>query len=66
MTILYFLVPVALLLAFCAVLAFRWAVRDSQFDDLESPAVRILDDEATTRRPAAQSLRYDAEERGHE
>ena len=45
MEILYLLVPVALLLAGVGVLAFRWAVRDGQFDDLDSPPVRILFDD---------------------
>ncbi|MEZ4461721.1 MAG: cbb3-type cytochrome oxidase assembly protein CcoS [bacterium] len=45
MEVLYFLVPLALLLAVGSVLAFRWATRHDQFDDLDSPAVRILNDD---------------------
>ena len=45
MTILYFLVPLALALAAGAIVAFAWAARDRQFDDLEAPAVRMLDDD---------------------
>ena len=46
MSVFYVLVPVALLLAGAGVLAFRWAVRDGQFDDVETPALRmLLDDE---------------------
>jgi cbb3-type cytochrome oxidase maturation protein len=45
MNILYILVPLALVMAALAVLAFRWAARQGQFDDLETPAVRILLDE---------------------
>lgn len=44
MTVLYFLVPLALALAFAAAFAFRWAAHDEQFDDLDSAAVRMLDD----------------------
>ncbi len=44
MSILYILVPLAFFLAFCAVLAFRWAAKNDQFDDVDSPAVRILED----------------------
>lgn len=44
MNVLYFLVPLALTLAFGAVIAFRWAARGEQFDDLESPAVRMLEE----------------------
>lgn len=45
MAVLYILVPLALLLAGAAVAAFRWAVRDGQFDDTETPALRILLDD---------------------
>jgi cbb3-type cytochrome oxidase maturation protein len=49
--ILYLVVPLALLLVLVAVVAFVWAGRTGQFDDLETPALRVLhDDEA--RRPA--------------
>lgn len=51
MSVLYLLVPLALMLAGSAVLAFRWAAADDQFDDLESPAVRILQDDSTKEPP---------------
>ena len=47
MTVLYLLVPLAVALAAGAVAAFRWAVRDGQFDDTETPALRILLDDDT-------------------
>ena len=37
--------PLALLLAAAAVVVFIWATRSGQFDDLETPAVRVLFDE---------------------
>jgi cbb3-type cytochrome oxidase maturation protein len=47
MSVLYFLLPLAALFAAGFVAAFRWAARDGQFDDLDTPAVRILfDDES--------------------
>jgi cbb3-type cytochrome oxidase maturation protein len=46
MNILFALVPLSLLLLVAAVAAFFWAVRAGQFDDLETPATRILIDEA--------------------
>jgi len=46
MTILFVLVPLSLLLLAVALAAFFWAVRAGQFDDLDTPAVRILIDEA--------------------
>ncbi len=42
MTILYFLIPLSLVLLGLAVWAFFWAVNSGQFDDLDSPAWRIL------------------------
>lgn len=45
MDILYFLIPLAILLVAAMVGAFLWASRSGQFDDLEGPAHRILMDE---------------------
>jgi len=45
MNIVFVLVPLAMLLLAVAIGAFVWAVRNGQFDDLESPATRILYDE---------------------
>lgn len=43
---LFFLIPVTLLLVGIAVAVFFWAMRSGQFDDLDSPAWRILHDDA--------------------
>lgn len=45
MSILYVLIPLALLLLGGAVWAFFWAVGSGQFDDLDTPAVRIVMDD---------------------
>lgn len=45
MTILYLVVPLALLIVLAAVLAFIWAGRSGQFDDLDTPALRALHDD---------------------
>ncbi len=45
MSVFYLVLPLALLLVFVAVLAFVWAARRGQFDDLETPALRIVPDE---------------------
>jgi cbb3-type cytochrome oxidase maturation protein len=42
MSVMYILLPVALLLAGVALLVFIWAARAGQFDDLKTPALRIL------------------------
>lgn len=45
MSILIVALPVALLVAAAAVAAFVWAARSGQYDDLETPAVRMLHDD---------------------
>ncbi len=45
MSVLYVLVPLALLLSGAAVAVFAWAVRKGQFDDLQTPAMRMLMDD---------------------
>ena len=45
MTIIFVLIPISLLLLVVAIGAFFWATRSGQFDDLESPAHRILLDD---------------------
>ncbi|HXH04305.1 MAG TPA: cbb3-type cytochrome oxidase assembly protein CcoS [Candidatus Competibacteraceae bacterium] len=53
MSILYLLIPMALVLMGVAVGAFIWAVKTGQFDDLEGPAHRILMDDDDPRIPTA-------------
>lgn len=45
MTALAWLIPVALFLGLLGVLAFLWALRSGQFEDLDGAAYRILEDE---------------------
>ena len=45
MSILYVLIPLALLLLGVAVWAFFWAVGSGQFDDLDTPAMRVVMDD---------------------
>ena len=45
MSVIYLLVPLALVLVGAAVWAFVWAVRRGEMDDLETPAVRMVFDE---------------------
>jgi cbb3-type cytochrome oxidase maturation protein len=46
----FVLLPLALLIAAIAVGLFIWAARTGQFDDLDTPAVRILFDDEQPRR----------------
>ncbi len=45
MTILYLVVPLALVLVAAGVGAYLWAVKDGQMDDLETPGIRVIRDE---------------------
>lgn len=45
MSVMFVLLPVALLFAAAAVGVFVWAARTGQFDDLETPSIRILHDD---------------------
>lgn len=44
MDILLLLIPMSLVLVALAGAAFAWSVRSGQYDDLDGPAHRILDD----------------------
>lgn len=51
MEILYYMIPVAIAMGCFFVALFIWATKDGQFDDLETPAHRILiEDEINTDR----------------
>jgi cbb3-type cytochrome oxidase maturation protein len=45
MEIIYLLIPLSIVLVGLIIAGFFWAVNSGQFDDLEGPAYRILQDE---------------------
>lgn len=45
MSVIYLVLPLALVVVGAAVGAFVWSARSGQFDDLETPAVRVLHDD---------------------
>jgi len=45
MSIIYVLIPIAMIFVAIAVLVFFWAVKSNQYDDLDREAVNILFDE---------------------
>lgn len=45
MSLIYFALPVALCLATAAVVAFMWAARGDQYEDLDTPPQRMLMDD---------------------
>lgn len=57
MSIIYLMIPLALLLAGSAVAAFIWAARTGQFDEVDSAAVRAVvdDDESNPVEPPRPS-----------
>lgn len=52
MEVIYILIPLSLVLVAVIVGFVVWAVKSGQFEDLERPAYRILDDDDNTRTPA--------------
>lgn len=59
MNVLFLLIPVSLILLLLAVAVFFWAVRSGQFDDLDTPAYRILMDTDATHRRERDRVRDD-------
>lgn len=57
MTVLVYLIPIALLLGLAALFAFLWALKSGQYEDLEGEASRILfeEDEPPAASPPEQS-----------
>lgn len=71
MSILYLLIPLAVVLLGVAIAFFAWSVKSGQFDDLEGPAHRILMDdddpmipEYRTRDTKQRDREGDASDRG--
>lgn len=55
MSVLYIVLPLALLVVLAAVIAFVWAARRGQFDDLDTPAIRALHEDPPARRRGGES-----------
>ncbi|WP_018142280.1 cbb3-type cytochrome oxidase assembly protein CcoS [Thioalkalivibrio sp. ALJ7] len=69
MTILYLLIPLAMLFALVVGLVLFWAIRSGQYDDLQGPAHRILMDDDDPRIPTgsqSDSPERPEEDGGHE
>ncbi len=45
MSVLYVVVPLALVIVAIALGGYLWAVRSGQMDDLETPALRVIRDD---------------------
>jgi cbb3-type cytochrome oxidase maturation protein len=45
MSVIYVVLPLAAVMAAAGVAAFIWSVRRGQFDDLDTPAIRMVHDD---------------------
>lgn len=45
MEVLYVLIPLSVVLAFLIGAVFLWSVKSGQYEDLEGPAHRVIDDD---------------------
>lgn len=50
MSVIFVALPIALLMGGAAVAAFVWSARQGQFDDLETPPLRMLFDDVPPRK----------------
>lgn len=50
MEVIYIVLPLAIALAGCFLAAFFWAVKKGQYDDLDTPACRVLFEDDSARR----------------
>lgn len=51
MSVLYIALPIAILLGGAGLLACLYCIRSGQYDDLESPSVRVLIDDVPVAKP---------------
>lgn len=51
MSVLFYLIPLALIIGFAGLLTFLWCMRTNQFEDLDGAARRILDEGEEEDRP---------------
>lgn len=52
MNIIYVLIPIAIIIVAVAIVAFFWAVKNNQFEDLERQGHSILFDDDINEKPA--------------
>jgi cbb3-type cytochrome oxidase maturation protein len=54
MTVLLYLIPIALGLGLAGLFAFLWSLRSGQYDDLEGAALRVLEDDDVYTQPSGK------------
>lgn len=55
MSVIFIVLPIALVVVLAAVAAFLWSARRGQFDDLTTPAIRAIQDDAVAAREGTAS-----------
>ena len=65
MSIIYVLIPIAMIFVAIAVLVFFWAVKSNQYDDLDREAVNILFDEDLADSKTTQKKSNDTPQKSH-
>jgi len=63
MSVLFIMIPAALVLAGIGIIAFVMAARSGQFDDLDTPALRAVFDDDDTQPPSVPTVPAKEEER---
>ena len=56
MSVIFIVLPLAIFVVLIAVAAYMWSARSGQFDDLDTPAVRMLHDDDGPRLYAADTF----------
>lgn len=64
MSIIYVLIPIAMIFVLIAVAVFFWAVKSEQFDDLDRQSVSILFDEDAGKPNPAKIKRQEPQDKG--
>ncbi|MBE1288292.1 MAG: cbb3-type cytochrome oxidase assembly protein CcoS [Alteromonadaceae bacterium] len=59
MNIIYVLIPIAIIIVAVAIIAFFWAVKNNQFEDLERQGHSILFDDDVTPSPKSEQHKRD-------
>jgi cbb3-type cytochrome oxidase maturation protein len=54
MIVIFFLIPLSIVIAACFLVAFIWAVRSGQYEDTSTPSMRVLLDDRKPTVPATQ------------
>lgn len=61
MSVIFLLIPLAFLVAGAAIFAFIWSARHGQFDDLDTPPLRIIFDDDDDALPSDEPRTEDKE-----